>query len=119
MFICESCNYQNPILMVQITDAVKVLNLCPNCVAKYFLENKFSFINNQSWIDDVTGKPGAVRYSCGNEDYYLERHAMMRLVSHNLRKHEYLALAKKYGADKFMLHDDFYWEDGTAMQPLE
>lgn len=116
---CEKCSFEHDAIMVEITDGVKTLRMCPNCVANSFMANELSFINNPDFIDDITGKAGAVKYTCGNEEYYLERRSMMRLVSHNLRPREYFALVKKYGADKFMLHDDFYWPtDGTAMQPL-
>jgi hypothetical protein len=43
---------------------------------------------------------------------------MYRLITHNLDPDEYFALAKKYGADKFEIHSDFYDEfDGIAIQP--
>ena len=116
---CEKCSFTHDVIIVEITDGVKILRLCPNCVAVSFLNNELSFINNPDFVDDITGKPGAVKYSCADEVYSLERRSMMRLISHNLRPCEYHALVKKYGANKFMLHDDFYWEDGTALQPLE
>ncbi len=115
---CEKCSFTHEHIIVEITDAVKTIHLCPNCVAVSFLGNELSFINHPDFVDDVTGKHGAVRYVCGDEEYFLERRAMMRLISHNLRKNEYLVLAKKYGSHKYMLHEDFYLEDGTAWQPM-
>lgn len=119
MLTCENCGFTNDIVMIKITDGIKTIQLCPNCVAGMFLENKLSFLNNPNFIDDITGRPGAVKFESYGEEYCLERRVMMRLISHNLRKTEYLALAKKYGADKYMLHDDFYYPDGTAVQPLK
>ena len=115
---CEKCSFTHEAIIVEITDGVKTIRLCPNCVAVSFLNNELSFINNPDFVDDITGKPGAVKYSCADEEYFLERRSMMRLISHNLKKQEYLALAKKYGSHKYMIHEDFYWEDGTALQPL-
>lgn len=92
--------------------------LCPNCIAYGILNNKISFINNPNFIDDITGKPGAVKFEAYGESYTLERRTMMRLLAHSLQPKEYKALAKKYGADKYMIHDDFYDEDGNAIQPM-
>ena len=116
---CENCKKECDAIMIKIKDAVRELNLCPNCLAISFLENEISFLNDPNLVDDITGKPGAVEFVSHNERYVLERRAMMRLISHNLKKNEYLVLAKKYGADKYMIHDDFYAEDGTALQPME
>ncbi len=119
MKICEICNQpRHPGIMIALTDAAKTIELCPNCLAIMVLENKLVFQNNPSFIDDITGKPGAVKFESYGESYALESETMMRLVAHNLRQHEYLALAKKYGADKFMIHDDFYDIDGTPIQPM-
>lgn len=117
--VCERCNRELGSMVSKITDGVKTIHLCPNCVAISFYNGNLSFINNSEFIDDVTGKPGAVRYVSRNEEYYLERRAMMRLLTHNLRKAEYLALAAKYGANQYMLHSDFYSQDGKALQPTK
>jgi hypothetical protein len=40
-----------------------------------------------------------------------------RLVNLSLRPREWFNLAKRHGWWQFLLHDDFYGEDGTAYQP--
>jgi hypothetical protein len=82
-----------------------------------FLENELCFTNDSNLIDDISGQPGAIEFVSNNERYLLERRTMMRLISYNLQRHEYLILADKYGTDRYMLNDDFYWNDGTKLQP--
>lgn len=115
---CEKCNCAIPHVIITLTDATKSQQLCPNCIAFGILDNQLSFINNPNFIDDITGKPGAVKFESWGESYTLERRSMMRLLAHSLQPKEYRILAKKYGADKYMLHDDFYLPDGTAVQPM-
>ena len=115
---CQRCGYAIPQVVITLTDGAKTQMLCPNCIAFGILDNTLSFINNPNFIDDITGKPGAVKFEAYGESYTLERRTMMRLLAHSLQKKEYLALAKKYGADKYMIHDDFYMPDGTAIQPM-
>ncbi|MCM5681557.1 hypothetical protein M8A51_18690 [Schlegelella sp. S2-27] len=40
-----------------------------------------------------------------------------RLLSRSLRPREWFNLAKRHGPAKFLLHDDFYDDDGIASQP--
>lgn len=115
---CEQCGYDKSIVNITIRDFAGEITLCPNCLATAFLNNKLHFMDNASLICDVTGERGAVEFMAYDEYYCLSSNVMMRLISHNLKPHEYFALAKKYGANKFMIHDDFYLEDGTAWQPL-
>jgi hypothetical protein len=103
---------------ITIKDAVKEITLCHNCMAMAFLDNEISLINDPQMIDDISGDPGAVEFIAHNERYFLDRHVMMRLISYNLKRHEYLILADKYGTDKYMLRDDFYWNDGTQLQSI-
>jgi len=42
-----------------------------------------------------------------------------RLIARSLRPLEWFNLAKQHGWARFLLHDDFYDEDGTATQPEE
>lgn len=115
---CEHCGYSIAHVVITLTDGVRSQMLCPNCIAYGILDNKISFTNNPNFIDDITRKSGAVRFEAYGESYTLERCTMMRLLAHNLHPAEYKALAKKYGADKYMIHDDFYDEDGNAIQPM-
>ena len=94
-------------------------HLCPNCVAFALCNGELHLENDENLKDDITGKNGAVEFISGDEHYTLERETMIRLLCHNLEPDEWIILSKKYGADKFQLHSDFYCKDGTAIQPLE
>lgn len=52
-----------------------------------------------------------------NNPYLVCRECHDRLTSRALRPREWFNLAKRHGWAKFLLHDDFYDEDGTATQP--
>ena len=116
---CKNCKCEAQILLIKLTDTNSTETYCPNCLALAFCENKLNFQNNPNFIDDITGKPGAVKFESNDESYSLEKETMLRLISYNLKPNEYFALADKYGNDKYMLHDDFYTEDGIAWQPIE
>jgi hypothetical protein len=54
-----------------------------------------------------------------NEPYHLCMVCHKRLHARALRPSEWFNLAKRHGWSQFLLHDDFYDEDGTACQPEE
>lgn len=53
------------------------------------------------------------------EPYHLCSACHQRLHARALRPAEWYNLAKRHGWHQFLLHDDFYDEDGTASQPAE
>lgn len=116
---CSLCNMQQDLCISTITDAAGIAHYCLNCLVGLAIDNKLNFENDPMLIDDVTGESGAVKYENGDEIYILEKERMRRLIAHSLYPDEYFALAKKYGADKFELHSDFYDAfDGEAVQPF-
>ena len=116
---CDRCRRSgNDKIHITIRDAIKETTLCLNCMAIAFLENELSFVNDRNLIDDISGQPGAVEFASGNERYCLEKQTMMRLISYNLKRHEYLILADKYGTDKYMLRGDLYWNDGAKLNSI-
>ena len=115
---CQTCGYANEDIVVTIADGVKTLHLCPNCIAMHFQNNELGFMNNPHLIDDITGQPGAVEFKSGKERYVLERRTMMRLIAHSLQPIEWKCLVALYGSNQYMLHDDFYDDEGNALQPM-
>lgn len=116
---CMICGYnkvQN--ILVQLVDAEKTRIMCPNCIAQAVALGNITFEADYNLIDDITGLPGAVQFCFSNdtEHYTLSPRAMIRLLAHDLRAHEWKALVAKYG-EQYMLHDDFYTKDGEAIQP--
>jgi hypothetical protein len=56
---------------------------------------------------------------CPDEPYHLCPVCHHRLRARSLRPLEWYNLAKRYGWYQFLLHDDFYDENGAASQPEE
>lgn len=116
---CSECG-TNRELNVTMTDANGSKVFCRCCLAiREQNANEPTFVNSSELIDDITGQPGAVKYEAINESYTLDAAAMRRLIFLNLRPDEWHALVKKYDEYQFMLHEDFYDEEGNAMQPYE
>ncbi len=66
-------------------------------------------------------KPSTVVEACDSADapYLVCDNCHRRLMARALRPLEWFNLAKRFGWWQFLLHDDFYDEDGTATQPEE
>lgn len=114
---CTSCGYSNESILTHLIDANEEKCLCPNCVAVAVANGTMKLEANEALCDDVTGEIGAVVFINGNERYTLTPRRMIRLLVYDLRAYEWQALANKYGANQFMLHDDFYTEEGNPWQP--
>lgn len=117
---CQFCGYNKTLSIIShIIDKDGEQIICPNCSVKKILDGTLKFKDNPDFIDDITGKPGAVKYFDAYSGYVLNSKTLTRLLKYNLLPNEYKILAKKYSPHDFMLHEDFYNEDGIAMQPLE
>ncbi|WP_413306290.1 hypothetical protein AA0X95_05475 [Bacillus sp. 1P10SD] len=78
---------------------MKITDLCEAC--------KINEINVVETSDDP------------NQPYKLCIHCHERLLNYSLRPIEWYNLAVIHSPNKFLLHDDFYEEDGEASQPEE
>jgi len=116
--MCMFCGNTNPVLKIEITDKYGTIEYCPNCLCLYAYNNGIDFVESPFFKDDITNTYGAICYHSFDETYFLSLETLKRLVCHNLTKEEYRILVNKYGEHKFMLHDDFYLEDGTPIQPM-
>lgn len=115
---CEICKRElEKCIDYCITDNEGEKHYCPNCITLKILQGEIELTNSKSLICDILKKQGAVKFSCMDEEYYLEKDIMIRLLTHNLTKQEYITLVSKYGDELYMLHDDFYTIDGKAIQP--
>lgn len=114
---CMYCGFSYEPIIISLRDANGVRHMCPNCIAAKVSEGIIKFTPIEELVDDITGIPGAVEFTSGSEHYILAPKAMLRLLAHNLQPNEWLALSKKYDPCNYMLHDDFYDEDGNAWQP--
>ena len=114
---CMNCGFHVEPILATITDAKCSRTLCPNCYVAAVVAGQLSFEPDYDLVCDITGRPGAVRFSDAYESFTLAPRAMLRLLAHDLRPHEWKALVAKYGSNAYMLHDDFYTADGEAWQP--
>jgi len=51
--------------------------------------------------------------------YHLCHNCLINLVMRNLSKEQYHNLVAIHGSCTYLLHEDFYDDDGTALQPVE
>lgn len=121
--MCQRCGVSHTVdAMVIDANATRVY--CPNCLIFVVATNAVPFEENILIRDDITEKPGAISYISSGETYNLNKVTFKRLVLHNLTPWEYKLLCKKYvePTDErrfmFLLHDDFYSDEGIAVQPI-
>lgn len=114
---CMKCGFSAEQILATLIDAAETRIMCPNCYTAAVASGQLSFEPDYNLLCDITGMPGAVRFTNKYENYTLAPRAMLRLLAHDLRPHEWKALAAKYGSNAYMLHDDFYTSDGEAWQP--
>lgn len=113
---CMHCGYAANSILVTFVDANEQRILCPNCYTVAVANGTLKFESDYNLTDDITGLSGAVKFENAFERYTLAPRAMLRLLAHDLRSHEWSALVAKYGK-LYMLHDDFYTEEGNSIQP--
>lgn len=117
--VCDKCKKE----VVSVEEHLKDKNgeqvFCPNCLCEEVATGQLILENDETLRDDVTGEFGAVEFCSSGEHYILKKERMIRLICHNLEPDEWKTLTEKYGEDKFELHEDFYDDDGFALQPLE
>lgn len=116
---CNFCKRELGAYEEKLEDKNGIQTYCPNCMTMLVAKQELKLENDPNLTDDVTGEKGAIKFTSGDETYILEKVRMLRLLSFDLNADEYFALAKKYGAHQFHLHDDFYDSvSGEAEQPL-
>ena len=127
---CENCGYNEHKCVAQIVGSNGTVTLCLNCSAEkvyeylekgYEWDKTLRFENSMDFIDEITGKPGAVKYIMEFEDgdaesYVLEKSTMLRLLNYNLTPYEHAALVDKHTWEPFLLHEDFYDDNHIALQ---
>ena len=120
--MCMICG-KSTIVDVMIIDGNTSRIFCPNCLGMLTYTNRIKFIEHPDIRDDIEDTYGAVIYVDCDESYKLKADTLKRLILHNLKPNEWKALHKKYIEEptkfKFMLHEDFYDEEGNALQPQE
>lgn len=116
---CDCCGKVMPEhILYNLTANGKTDRFCPNCSSIMIQNGQMEKIlkNDELFADEATGKKGAIRFTSGNESYYLKRSRMIRLLNFSLKPREWKSL--KQDEFQYMLHDDFYTKDGICIQPV-
>lgn len=118
--MCMLCG-ESTVVDIMIIDKNSSRVYCPNCIYRALSYGLLNLCDNPMLTDDITGEEGAILYVTHEEEYCLNKNTMKRLIYHNLTPDEWKILHKKYveptGTFKFMLHDDFYDDEGNALRP--
>ncbi len=98
------------------------ITICPNCVTmKVYqgeMEEMLKDFHSDPYASEISGEVADVIVVDQKTEYYLTRNEAVRLFGHRLNKEEYKKLIEHgRSTEEFLLHDDFYDEDGQAMQP--
>jgi hypothetical protein len=98
--------------------------LCPNHQIMYVL-GKVKHEDMELMPSSITERSKcelcdelAIRFEDSETTYELCSHHMAKLIRHNLNREEFSKLYLKHG-NTFLLHDDFYEDDGEAIQPVK
>lgn len=96
--------------------------LCPNCMAEAVYDHEFPRAVG-IYTSEISGRHGALKIvdaadSDAPETFYLLPDEAERLFRHELTPEDFAVLSIKH-SDSFLLHDDFYDEDGNALQPMD
>lgn len=116
--ICKFCKSEHvPYILTTIETANSNYKVCPNCFSEYLDEIiKEETITHKC---DCCDCHDVLKITTSFEIYYLCKEHLIDFVCYNLDKQSFKALYQKdsKGNCDFYLHDDFYFEDGTTLQP--
>ena len=117
---CDICGIEEyPRILTRIIDKNKKQVLCPFCVTKGVLDGTLDTLEEDpGFVDDITGQNGAIKISNGDDEYSLNKETLLRLLGHCLTKAEYKILTEKYSEENYLLHEDFYDDEGNALCPI-
>ena len=129
--MCDFCKRPYDGWIIELKE--KNINICANCLA-YWGATLVGCTNDQKYdfpkelvgngICEISGESGAIkmRYSnehFGNETYTLNKDTFVRFICHDLKANEYLKLLEVgHSRYEYMIHDDFYSDNGYAYQPI-
>ena len=129
--MCDFCNTPHYGWKVELKD--KTISICANHLAYWgarlvnaTFDNKDldfpKLIGNKTC--EINGTTDAIRISseypnAQDETYTLNPSTFTRFICHDLKPNEYLALIRNgHSKYDYMLHDDFYSDNGWAYQPI-
>ena len=115
--MCDLCNFDWSI-DVTLTDKDCSKTYCPNHLTRELGAGRLNFIPDKTLVDEITRKPGAVKFQSADETYILNPGAMRRLINRSLMVSELEVILKDRGLTEipdgskyFQIHNDFYDEE--------
>lgn len=118
--MCQLCGKDMPYLDYHINPGNAPEQVyCPNHTTELILTEKLN-IPEGIYQSEISGQRGAVLVQDSQCKYLVTPDEALRLLGHSLRPEEYLKLVNNDSHDQedFLLHDDFYDYDGTALAPM-
>lgn len=116
--ICKFCKTEHvPFILTTIEASNDKYKVCPNCFARYLDEIiKAETIHHKC---DCCNSHDVLQITTSFATYYLCKEHLIDFACYNLDKQSFKALytTDTKGNCDFYLHDDFYFEDGIALQP--
>lgn len=117
--MCDFCKINTGVDYI-ITSKNNKLMICPNCLTEEIFAGAFK-IKKGNLESEISKSRTAVEITQQlptNEKYILTPQEAIRLFSHMLLPEEYKILTRTHPTSEYLLHEDFYDDDGFAVQPL-
>jgi len=113
--MCDNCGRDFGTYEVKIDNGKKKYSYCLNCIALFSYANRLN-IESGEFTSEISGSSGAVKVVLGGDEYFVTVEEAKRLLNYGLMPNEYTVLNHNHGGE-FLIHDDFYHNDGLASQP--
>lgn len=118
--MCDFCKEKTGVDYI-IKGSKETLRICPNCIVKE-IYNDTLHLPKGNFESEISKAKTAVKITeelPSNIEYTLTESEAIRLLGYMLLPEEYKILTKTHLPSEFLLHEDFYDEDGYALQPID
>lgn len=120
---CEKCKLVPVEMCYTIKGQHSEVVMCPNCMSESIYNRGVKWpIADSDKRSEISDKPDALSIIVPGyikHIYVVTTDEAVRLLEHALMPDEYKALLKNHSETEYELHDDFYTEDGFALQPMD
>ena len=121
--MCDFCKINSGIDYDINLPGMHIMTICPNCISEKIYNKSLIFpieTPHCSYASHLSGKTFGFNISLGQKTTIcLTKEEIELFIGHMLMPNQFRVLTNKLGKNIYELHDDFYDEDGFAMQPLD